>query len=205
VEFPFASACFILTLRKINMNNKWKWFIGITLGLVILLQIGQVMRDHSNQDYGTALGLIPRYTKIYSPVIEGNADGIRGNMTFVLSDADAQSSMWLAGDTTAAGMYVPPQPIEITDLKVLWDPDSGDSIRVVVYAANGGLANETIVDSDTLVGSAVAMDDSNTVSSTYKTVTSTEGLAIRYIAISGTPNDVNVILEYKYRISENAE
>jgi len=146
-----------------------------------------------------------KYSKLYSPIIKGDASGYRGNFTFVLSDSDAASSMWLLGDTTAAGMYVPPQTLEITDLKVLWDPDSGDSIRVIVYASNGGLANETIVDSDTLTGTAVAMDDSNTVSSTYKSVTTTEGLAIRYIKIAGSPNKVNVILEYKYRISDAYE
>ncbi|UCE07781.1 MAG: hypothetical protein JSW07_07045 [bacterium] len=151
------------------------------------------------------MGTVFKYTKLYSPIIKGNASGYRGAMAFVLSDADAASSMWVLGDTTAAGMYVPPQSLEITDLKVLWDPDSGDSIRVIVYAPNGDLANETIVDSDTLLGTAVAMDDSNTVSSTYKTVTSTEGLAIRYIAIAGSPNDVNIILEYKYRISDAYE
>ena len=135
----------------------------------------------------------------------GEVSGIPLVYTFSLADADAASSMWVLGDTTAAGMYVPEQPIEIQDLKVLWDPDSGDSIRVIVYAANGDGANETIVDTDTLTGSAVVMVDDNSVSSTYKTVTPSEGLAIRYIAINGSPNDVQIILEAKTRISDAYE
>jgi len=182
---------------------KFKIFTIIAIVIMAIVQIGNVLQRHSieNSEYAS-LGL---YEKHYKPIIKGDADGIRGNMTFVLSDADAQSSMWLAGDTTAAGMFVPEQAIEITDLKILHDPDSGDSIRVIVYAANGDLANETVVDSDTLIGTSVVMDDDNTVSSTYKTITTTEGLAIRYIAIAGTPNDVSIVLEYTYRISDNAE
>ena len=144
--------------------------------------------------------MIPTTLKRKSGPVGGGA-----LLVVCLDDSSAKSSTWLLGDTTAAGMYVPEQSLEIQDLKILWDPDSGDSIRVIVYAANGDLANETIVDSDTLVGSAWAMDDSNTVSSTYKTVTTTEGLAIRYIAIAGTPNKVNVILEAKQRINDAYE
>lgn len=146
-----------------------------------------------------------RYDKLYQPIILGDASGTRLAYTFCLDDAQAGNSQWLLGDTTAAGMFVPEQALEIQDLKILWDPDSGDSIRVLVYAANGDLANETIADSDTLLGSAYEMNDDFTMSSTYKTVTTTEGLAIRYIAIAGTPNKVNIILECKTRISDAYE
>ena len=165
--------------------------INIVLIIMVLVLIGTYLEA--------------RYEKLYQPIIKGNASGTRLAYTLCLDDAQAGNSQWLLGDTTAAGMFVPEQPIEIQDLKILWDPDSGDSIRVIVYAANGDLANETIVDSDTLVGSAYEMNDDFTPSATYKTVTLTEGLAIRYIAISGTPNKVNIILECKTRISDAYE
>ena len=146
-----------------------------------------------------------RYEKLYNPIVKGNASGTRLVYTVCLDDSQASNSQWILGDTTAAGMFVPEQPIEIQDLKIFWDPDSADTIQVIVYAANGDLANETIVDSDTLVGTAYEMNDDFTPSATYKTVTLTEVLAIRYIAIAGSPNNVQIILPCKTRISDAYE
>ena len=61
-----------------------------------------------------------RYEKLYQPIIKGNASGIRLVYTVCLDDAQAGNSQWILGDTTAAGMFVPEQPIEIQDLKILY-------------------------------------------------------------------------------------
>jgi len=145
-----------------------------------------------------------RYDKFYNPILKGNVSGTRLIWTFNLGDPTADQ--WLLGDTTAAGMYVPEQPIEIIDIKIFGDPDSGDTSCVHIYAANGDLANETILSpSDSLCGTAYIMIDDQTMSSTYKTVTTIEGLALLYDHIAGTPNKVQIILEAKTRIADAYE
>jgi len=143
-------------------------------------------------------------TKWYRPVIKGDVSGIKGTMHFEITDPTADR--WILGDTTAGDFYTPPQPMEITDVKVFWDPDNGDSCRVTAYDAAGGTGvAQTIVQTDTLLGTTWTQVDSNTVSSTYKVVTPAEGLALEFDFIAGTPNSVLVTIEYIWRTNDNYE
>jgi hypothetical protein len=144
-------------------------------------------------------------TVYWNPIIRGDTSGLRGSMTVLLGDPTADT--WLWGDTLAAGMYVPEQDIEITDIKIFGDPDSGDSCRVIVYSAETGAGTgaQTICSSDTLVGTTWAQVDDQTMSGTYKTVTTAEGLGVFFDFIAGTPNSVSVTLEFKTRLQDAYE
>ncbi len=138
-----------------------------------------------------------------NPVFRGNTSGNRFIMTWKIADVTADT--WVLGDTTAAGMYVPEQPLEITDVKLFGDPDSGDSLRVVVYAANGGQANETVATTSYLLGTTWARVTDTSVSTTYGIVTATEGMGVLIDFQAGTPNSVTVIIEGKYRQGDYLE
>lgn len=138
-----------------------------------------------------------------NPIFRGNTSGNRFIMTWKIADVTADT--WVLGDTTAAGMYVPEQPLEITDVKLFGDPDSGDSLRVLVYAANGGQANETVVTTSYLLGTTWARVTDSSVSSTYGIVTATEGMGILIDFQAGTPNSVTLTIEGKYRQGDYLE
>lgn len=138
---------------------------------------------------------------LWNPLIRGNIDGARWEKTFVMADLTADE--WIFGDTTANGMFVPEQPLEIIDIAIFGDPDSGDSMRVVIYDCAAGTGNSQVAAiSDTLVGTTWSMKDdiaiNGTLSSTYKIITASEGMAIEYDFIAGTPNKVRVMIIGKY-------
>ena len=148
------------------------------------------------------------YEKLYHPVIKGNASGIRGNFTFSIADDQAAADLWLLGDTTTAGRFKPEQPIEITDVKIFGDPDSGDTCCVKIYGFPSAHNPETIIaPTDSLYGTSYTKiaDMTSSLSSTYKTVTTSEYFAVLYDYIAGTPNKVTVVIEYKYRIGDAYE
>lgn len=151
-----------------------------------------------------ALASIAAYDILYFPMIRGDADGVRFEWTFHLGDPTAKK--WILGDTTATGMFVPEQPVEIIDVIIFGDPDSGDSLAVVLYecAAGTGTAN-VVVRTDTLDGTSWKMMDDVTPSATYKIITPAEGLALDIDYLVATPNSVTVMVIGKYRIKDTLE
>jgi mannose/fructose-specific phosphotransferase system component IIA len=141
---------------------------------------------------------------LWNPMVRGNSSGIRFQQTVYLGSPTAD--VWVWGDTSAAGMCVPEQPMELIDVKIFADPDSADSCRVIVYGAAAGTGTaETICSTDTLVGTTFAKAHNQTISSTYKTVTATEGYGVLFDFIAGTPNNVTVQLEWKTRLQDAYE
>jgi len=145
------------------------------------------------------------YDLIYFPLFQTDVDGIRFEWVFNIA-TDLTSDTWLLGDTTAAGMFVTEQPIEIVDVKIFGDPDSGDTCNVVIYSASSGTGvAEVAAQSDSLCGTTWAFIDGCTPSSTYKVITPTEGLAIMWNHIAGSPNSVKVVVVGKYKIKDALE
>ena len=141
---------------------------------------------------------------IYNPLFRGDVDGVPFVWTFKFADITADT--WVIGDTTTAGMYAPSQPLEITNVELYGDPDSGDSIMAKVYSASAGTANaELAAYSDTLVGTAWANSGTAVVSDTYAIITATEGLGVLLDFIDGTPNSVTLIIEGVYRQTDSDE
>jgi hypothetical protein len=142
---------------------------------------------------------------IYSPLIRGDVDGIPFVWTFKFADITADT--WVIGDTTTAGMYVPSQPLEITNVEMYGDPDAGDSIRVVVYsAAGGGTSNAEVAGTSAwLVGTTWAQTGTATVSATYDIITPTEGLGVLLDFKAGTPNSCTLTIEGIYRQTDSDE
>lgn len=146
-----------------------------------------------------------KYAELYWPQIIGEASGTRVVYTWQIDPTTAATDHWVLGDTTTAGDYSPPGALEITRMCIHWDPDSGDSIRVLILDGGGTGAGAIVCDSDTLWGTAWEMNDITTVSSTAKTITATEGMGVQFIHIRGTPGIVNLTIEGKKRNSDNAE
>lgn len=149
-----------------------------------------------------------RYEKLYNPIVKGDASGIPGSFVFSLADDQAAADLWLLGDTTTAGRFEVEQPIQITDVKIFGDPDNGDTCCVKVYAFPSAHNPEAILaPSDSLYGTSYTKiaDMTSSLSSTYKTVTTTEYLAVLYDFIDGTPNKVTVVIEYVTRIADAYE
>lgn len=136
---------------------------------------------------------------IYSPLIRGDVDGIPFVWTYKFADVTADT--WFMGDSTAAGMYAPSQPIEITNVELFGDPDSGDSIMVLIYDGQDSL----VAYSDTLVGTTWANSGTAVISSTYGIITETEGIGIFLNFIAGTPNSCTLIIEGIYRQTDSDE
>lgn len=147
---------------------------------------------------------------LWNPVVHGTIDGQYVYWTFQIS-TDLTADKWLWGDTTAAGMYVPEVPMEIIDVCLHGDPDSGDSCRVVIYDCDGGGGTGVNIAafSDSLIGTTWMMcDDANTtgdISDTYGVITADEGMAINFDFIAGTPNSCTVMVIFKIRHKDYLE
>lgn len=138
---------------------------------------------------------------IWFPMFKGNCDGTR--ITVVIPVADLTADKWVLGDTTTAGAYYPEQALELVDVKVLGDFDSGDSMKVTVYETNS--TNDTIAVSDTLVGTAFCSVTDATITAANKIIDTDEGMAVLYDFIAGTPNNVSIILEFITRQKDYLE
>ncbi len=136
---------------------------------------------------------------IYNPLIRGDVDGVPFVWTFPFADVTADT--WFMGDSTAAGMYAPSQPIEITNVELFGDPDSGDSIMVLIYDGQDSL----VAYSDTLVGTTWANSGTAVISDDYAIITESEGIGIFINFIAGTPNSCTLIIEGIYRQDDSDE
>ena len=143
--------------------------------------------------------------KINNPKVLGGISGEWETLSWFIPAPTAD--MFLLGDTSAAGMYVPEYKaiMEIKDLKVGANFDSGDSMRVILYEANGDDANSVVAQTDTLLGTTYEMADSTTVSTTHTTITSAEGASILLDFIAGTPTNVTITLEFRRRFGDAYE
>ena len=121
----------------------------------------------------------------------GMLTNVGGAMSYWIGTLTA-GSYWFLGDTD--NVWIPTQDIELTQLMLFGDPDSGDTLIVTVYDT----AN-VIFGPDTLTGTAVTNTHDNSPSSTYKyiDVSSSEGIAIRVTTVN-TFDNAGSVLGYKY-------
>jgi hypothetical protein len=147
---------------------------------------------------------------LYNILLYGETSGLYWSKQFFVDDSSAASDKWVYGDTADpvlnmarfyTGSTSHSQPIEITDIKVTWDPDSGDSIRVFIYDCgfNDDSLSTAVVYTDTLLGTTWSTEEGPTISTTQKTITPSEGMAILYHYIAGSPNSVRIDVEGRTR------
>jgi len=147
----------------------------------------------------------PEITGKNSETLSNATDGY-WKSSGVLTNVGGAVSMWLG--TPSAGTYwvlgdtddvwIPTQDIELTQLALFGDPDSGDTLIVTVYDT----AN-VIFGPDTLAGTSIASSIDNSPSSTYKyiDVSGSEGVCLKVVTI-GTFDKASLLLGYKYTYVE---
>jgi len=146
---------------------------------------------------------------LWNPNIHGSIGGVPGVLIIPI-DTDLTADTFLLGDTSSVALfYYPPFPMEITDVKVWSNNDAGDSALVVIYSCEGTSGSQIAAATDTCVSTKWLMTDScstyGTLSSTYKCITPTEGMAVLFDFIAASPNDWTVIIEYVTRLKDPYE